>query len=30
MEIDFETAVHGLMFVIAFAALYLSFAKDSM
>lgn len=30
MAIDFETVVHLVMFVIAFAAIYLGFLSDSM
>ncbi len=30
MAIDFETAIQLLMFVVAFAGMYLAFLKDSM
>ena len=30
MAVDFETTLHLLMFVVAFAAMYLGFLSDSM
>ena len=30
MEIDFQTLVHLLMFVVAFGAMYLGFLSDSL
>lgn len=30
MDLDFQTIVHLVMFVVAFGAMYLSFLSDSM